>query len=76
MLHCTNAGYCTAQRCVGGMKYEVIETGGEWIVQRDGVEMARFANQSAALDEVAARLRDAAPGEEAVSLRVSYQARG
>lgn len=57
------------------MKYEVIETGGEWVVQREGVEVARFADQAAALDDVAARLRDAAPGQDAVSLRVSYQAR-
>jgi hypothetical protein len=58
------------------MKYEVIETGGEWIVQSEGVEVARFAEQSAALDDVASRLRDARPGEDAVSLRVRYQARG
>lgn len=57
------------------MKYEVIETGGEWIVQSEGVEVARFLEQSAALDEVATRLRHAEPGQDAVSLRVSYQAR-
>jgi hypothetical protein len=58
------------------MKYEVIETGGEWVVESDGVELARFADQAAALDHVAGRLRDAEPGEAAVSLRVRYQARG
>ena len=58
------------------MKYEVIESGGEWIVQSEGVEIARFAEQSAALDHVAARLREVEPGEDTVSLRVRYQARG
>lgn len=57
------------------MKFEVIETGGEWVVQSDGVEVARFANQAAALDHVAGRLREAEPGEDGVSLRVRYQAR-
>ena len=58
------------------MKYEVIETSSEWIVHRDGEEVARFPEQSEALDDVANRLRDVAPGENAVSLRVRYQARG
>jgi len=58
------------------MKFEVIENGGEWVVQSEGVELARFADQMAALDHVAGRLRDAEPGEDAVSLRVRYQARG
>lgn len=58
------------------MKYEVIEAGGEWIVQREGVELARFAEQSEALDDVAERLRQVQPGEAAVSLRVRYAARG
>ncbi|MDB5474988.1 MAG: hypothetical protein JWP49_499 [Phenylobacterium sp.] len=58
------------------MKYEVIESGGEWIVCSEGVELARFGEQSAALDHVALCLRDAEPGVDAVSLRVRYQARG
>ena len=58
------------------MTYEIIESAGDWIVQIDGVEVARFAEQSAALDEVAARLRAADPGPDAVSLRMRYQARG
>jgi hypothetical protein len=58
------------------MKYEVIESAGEWIVQHDGVELARFADQHEALDEVAGRLRAVEPGDNAVSLRVRYQARG
>jgi hypothetical protein len=57
------------------MKYEVIEAGGEWIVQSEGVELARFADQADALDHVAARLRETAPGQDPVSLRVRYQAR-
>lgn len=58
------------------MKYEVIESSGEWIVQREGVELARFLEQSEALDHVAGRLRQVEPGEAPVSLRVRYQARG
>jgi len=57
------------------MKYEVIESDEAWVVQSDGVELARFEHQSAALDDVALRLRDAAPGEQAVSLKVRYRAR-
>ncbi|MFC3070891.1 hypothetical protein [Phenylobacterium soli] len=58
------------------MKYEVIENSGEWIVESEGVELARFGDQTAALDHVAGRLREAEPGQDAVSLRVRYQARG
>jgi hypothetical protein len=57
------------------MKFEVIETGGEWVVQTDGVEVARFAEQAAALDHIAGRLRGAQPGEDGVSLRVRYESR-
>jgi hypothetical protein len=60
----------------GRMKYEVIESSGEWIVQHEGIELARFPEQSDALDDVAERLREVTPGEDAVSLRVRYQARG
>jgi hypothetical protein len=58
------------------MKYEVIETGGEWVVEGEGVELARFPDQAAALDHVAECLRGAEPGDGTVSLRVRYQARG
>jgi hypothetical protein len=57
------------------MRYEVIEAGGEWIVETEGVELGRFAEQSAALDHVAARLRKLEPGEEPVALRMRYQPR-
>ena len=58
------------------MKYEVIQAADEWIVQSEGAELARFAEQDQALEHVAARLREAEPGEDAVSLRVRYEARG
>lgn len=58
------------------MKFEVIESDDEWVVQSGGVELARFSEQSAALDDVAVRLKDADPGEDPVSLRVRYKARG
>lgn len=56
------------------MKFEVVENGGEWIVRRDGEEVARFAAQDLALSHVADRLRegDATAG---ASLSVRYQAR-
>ena len=57
------------------MKYEVIESGEEWVVQSEGVELARYAAQAQALEAVAARLRDAKPGEDAVSLKVCFQPR-
>ena len=57
------------------MKYEVIQTGGEWVVQTEGQEVARFAEQSDALEHVASRLREGDPGAQA-SLRMRYQARG
>lgn len=57
------------------MKFEVIESGEEWVVQSEGVELARYAAQAQALQAVAARLREAEPGEAAVSLRMRFQPR-
>jgi len=57
------------------MKYEVIQAADEWIVQSEGVELARFAEQDLALEHVAAQLRDVEAGSDAVSLSVRYQAR-
>lgn len=47
------------------MKYEVVETGGEWVVSQEGRELARFAEQDQALNDVAGRLRDADHGQPA-----------
>ena len=58
------------------MKFEVIQAADEWIVQSEGVELALFAEQDRALEDVASRLRAAEPGDDAVSLSVRYQARG
>jgi hypothetical protein len=58
------------------MKYEVIEQSGDWIVQHQGVEVARFPEQTLALNEVARRLGEAQVGEAGASLSVRYQARG
>ncbi|MDB5427941.1 MAG: hypothetical protein JWR47_3481 [Phenylobacterium sp.] len=58
------------------MKYEVVETLGGWIVRRDGVELARFGEQLAALADVAERLGEAdeaAAGSYSLAMR--YQAR-
>jgi hypothetical protein len=57
------------------MKYEVLEESGEWIVRRDGVEVARFAEQDSALADVAARLRGQAAEPGSFSLTMRYQPR-
>ena len=58
------------------MKFEVIEDTGEWIVRRDGVELARFAEQLEALADVGERLREANEVESSYSLAVRYATRG
>ena len=58
------------------MKYEVVEQLGEWIVRRDGLELARFSEQLEALADVADRLHEAHEAEASYSLAVRYQARG
>jgi hypothetical protein len=57
------------------MKFEVIESDGEWIVRRDGDELARFRDQLEALTDVAERLRDADEAPATYSLSMRYQAR-
>ena len=57
------------------MNFEVIENSGEWIVRRDGVELARFGGQVDALADVTERLRDADEVEASYSLAMRYQAR-
>ena len=56
------------------MRYEVIQDQDEWIVRSDEGELARFADQDAALADVAARLKSA-DGATASSLTVRYQTR-
>lgn len=56
------------------MRYEVVEDTGVWIVRSDGRELARFADQDTALQDVARRLRDADASAPA-SISVRYQAR-
>ncbi|WP_293368822.1 hypothetical protein [Phenylobacterium sp.] len=57
------------------MKFEVIEDIGAWIVRRDGVEIARFGDQEAALADIAARLRACSNAAFSYSLAVRYLAR-
>lgn len=58
------------------MKYEVVESLGEWIVRRDGVEVARFEGQPDALADIAARLSQAGEAEHAsYSLAMRFEAR-
>jgi hypothetical protein len=54
------------------MRYEVVEDLGEWVVRREGAELARYPDQDAALHDVADRLRDADSSAPA-SLSVRYQ---
>jgi hypothetical protein len=57
------------------MKFEVIEGSGEWIVRRDGVELARFGEQLAALADIAERFRDTDEAPSSYSLAMRYQTR-
>jgi hypothetical protein len=57
------------------MKYEVLEESGVWVVQLDGVEIARFAEQDDALADVAERLKGHDAGDGSYSLTMRYQAR-
>jgi hypothetical protein len=57
------------------MKFEVIESRGEWIVRRDGIELARFGEQLEALVDVAERLRGSDEASGVYSLAMRYQAR-
>ncbi len=57
------------------MKYAVVETAGEWIVQREGLELARFRDQIEALAHVADLLRDAGQSDGSYSLAMRYLAR-
>lgn len=57
------------------MKYEVLEDAGAWIVQRDGVEVARFAEQDDALADIAERLREKPAVSGSYSLTMRYQPR-
>jgi hypothetical protein len=58
------------------MKYEVSEDGGEWVVRREGAEVARFAQQDDALAYVAERLKARETVSGSYSLTMRYQARG
>lgn len=58
------------------MKYEVVEDEEAWIVQCDGVELARFTQQDDALADVAERLRESDHGGGRYSLTMRYQPRG
>ena len=57
------------------MKFEVIESRDEWIVCRDGVELARFADQLEAMADVTNRLAGADKVEGSYSLAVRYRPR-
>lgn len=58
------------------MKFEVIEDVGDWIVRRDGVELARFRDQDAALADIAERLHACSNPSFRYSVAVRYLERG
>jgi hypothetical protein len=57
------------------MKFEVVENLGEWIVRRDGVELARHRDQLEALADVTEHLQGAQEVPGSYSLAMRYQAR-
>lgn len=56
------------------MKFEVAEQDGAWVVRRNGAELARFADQQSAMNDVSERLGGLS-AENSVSLKMRYQAR-
>jgi hypothetical protein len=57
------------------MKFEVVEQSDAWVVRRDGVELARYADQHHALTDVSERLRAREADDDAVSLVMRYAPR-
>ena len=58
------------------MRFEVVESGGAWIVRRDGVEIGRFEQQDVALAHVSDLLRHTGVDQDgAASLAVRYERR-
>jgi hypothetical protein len=58
------------------MKLEVVEDQDNWIVRRDGEDIARHRDQDQALADAAERLRDCPPQERSYSFTVRYLERG
>ena len=57
------------------MKFEVVEALEQWIVRRDGVELARYGDQLEALADVAKRLQCAGDVEGSHSLAMRFRPR-
>jgi hypothetical protein len=55
--------------------YEVVESAGEWIVRKGGLEVARYDTQAAALQAVAERMRKETVGDAAVAFAMRFQSR-
>jgi hypothetical protein len=58
------------------MKLEVVEDQDNWIVRRDGEDLARFGDQDEALAEATERLRQDAIDRGLHSFAVRYLERG
>ncbi|WP_397416345.1 hypothetical protein [Phenylobacterium sp.] len=57
------------------MRFEVVEEDNGWSVRADALELARFADQDAALADVAERMKAADPAAPA-ALSVRYRVQG
>ncbi len=55
--------------------YEVVESGGQWIVRHAGQEVARFDSQAAALQAVGERMRRESGGDAALAFAMRFQDR-
>ena len=55
--------------------FEIVETAGEWIVRRGGLEVARYEAEAAAMRAVAERMLEEG-GDEPVSFSIRYRGRG
>jgi len=56
------------------MRFEVVEEQDLWVVRSEGRELARFNDQDSALNDVAARLREA-DADAPAKLSVRYLSR-
>lgn len=50
------------------MRYDIIETAGAWIIKCDGIELAAYDNEQAALEDISLRLEQGRPTPAALSL--------
>lgn len=57
------------------MRFEILEIGDAWIVRHNGVEVARHADERAALNDIGERLRARSQADGLASLALRYRLR-